>query len=193
MVAFVQNGTSNTYVNSTLQPGDIVTVQVSTGSCNATFTAPAITIVPSPTGSLSVSPSNIICAEDNVVFTATSAGAGATYNFKVNGSTEQNGLGNTYSSTLFANGDIVTVDVTNSNGCLTTFNSITLSVNPLPGGTLVPVENSGITPNDGIICTGATVIFTAPTGFSNYDFILNGITIQSTCFQYIQQRLIGEW
>ena len=34
-------------------------------------------------------------------------------------------------------------------------------------------------PNDGIICTGATVVFTAPTGFTNYDFILNGITVQS--------------
>ena len=44
---------------------------------------------------------------------------------------------------------------------------------------MIPVENSGLTPDDGIICTGATVVFTAPAGFTNYDFILNGATVQS--------------
>ena len=54
-----------------------------------------------------------------------------------------------------------------------------MTVNPLPTGTMTPVENSGVATDDGIICTGATVVFTAPTGFTNYDFILNGATVQS--------------
>ena len=66
-----QNGASRTYVNTTLITGDVVTVEVTNGSsCTATFTAPAITIVPSPTGTLTVSPSATICAGDNVTFTA---------------------------------------------------------------------------------------------------------------------------
>ena len=174
-----QNGVGNSYVNTTLTNGDIVTVEVTrTGTgCKATFTAPAITIVPSPSGSLTVSPSNTICAGDNVIFTA-DAGF-ANYNFKINGTTVQNGAGNTYTTNSIVNGNVVTVDVTNINTCVTTFNAITMIVNALPTGTLVPVENSGNTANDGIICTGATVVFTAPAGFTNYDFILNGVTIQS--------------
>ena len=172
-----QSGTSNTYTNNILASGDIVTAEVTSGSgCKATFTAPAITITSSPAGTLSVSPATI-CEGSNVTFTATSGYNN--YNFSVNNSSAQNGSANTFSSTGFVNGDIVTVDVTNVNSCITTFNSITLVVNALPTGTLVPVENSGNTPNDGIICTGATVIFTAPTGFTNYDFLLNGATIQS--------------
>ena len=42
------------------------------------------------------------------------------------------------SSISFADGDIVTVDVTNSNGCVTTFNTITLTVHALATGTLTP-------------------------------------------------------
>ena len=48
------------------------------------------------------------------------------YNFQVNGSTVQNGAGNTFSTTSLANNDVVTVDVTNSNGCVSTFNAITM-------------------------------------------------------------------
>ena len=173
-----QNGASRTYVNTTLVTGDVVTVEVTNGSsCKATFTAPAITIVPSPAGTLTVSPSATICAGDNVTFTATTGYT--SYNFKIGGSSVQVGAGNTFSTTTLANGNVVTVDVTNSNGCISTFGPVTMTVNPLPTGTMTPVENSGLTPDDGIICTGATVVFTAPTGFTNYDFILNGATVQS--------------
>ena len=103
------------------------------------------------------------------------------YLFKLNGITIlQNGAGNTFTTNGLAQGDIVTVDVTNSNSCITTFNAITMTVNPLPTGTLIAVENSGNTSNDGIICTGATVVFTAPAGFSNYNFIKNNISVQNS-------------
>ena len=78
-----------------------------------------------------------------------------------------------------ANGDVVTVDVTNTNSCLSTFDSVTMAVNALPDGILLFHENSGITPNDGIICAGAAVYFTAPAGFTNYNFLLNGTSVQS--------------
>ena len=135
-----QNGASNSYTNNSLASGDVVKVQVTnSNNCNATFTAPAITIISSPVGTLTVSPSTTICQGDNAIFTAT---AGFTnYNFKINGNPVQNGSGNTYTSTTIADGDVVTVDVTNSNSCLSTFGPINMVVRPLPTGTLVPVEN----------------------------------------------------
>ena len=172
-----QSGSSNSYINTTLNNGDIVKLIVSSSSgCDSTFTAPAITIILSPSGSLTASPGTI-CAGDDVLFTATAGFAN--YNFKVNGATVSNGSSNTYSSPSIAGSDIVTVDVANSNGCITTFGPVSVTVNPLPTGTLTITENSGITPNDGIICAGANVIFTASPGFANYDFQVNGISIQS--------------
>ena len=173
-----QSGASNTYNNNTLVNGDVVTVTAKNGTnCTNTFNSITITVVASPIGTLSVSPSNNICAGDNVSFDA-SAGF-VNYNFKVNGFTVAAGSSSSFSSTSLVNGDIVTVDVTNSNGCVTTFNAITMVVNPLPTGLLAIAESSGTAANDAIICTGATVVFTAPAGFTNYDFQLNGVSVQS--------------
>ena len=174
----VQNTSSNTYSNSSLLNNDIVTVDVSSNaSCTATFNQIKITVIASPTGTLTASPA-IICAGDNITYTATS---GFTkYTFKVNGTVTQIGTANTYSTTTINNGDVVTVDVANTNTCSTTFNSIAQSVNALPTGTLVAVENSGNTANDGIICTGAIVTFTAPGGFTSYNFLLNNVSVQNS-------------
>src|SRR6185437_861995 len=90
-----------------------------------------------------------------------------------------NGTGNTYSSTAITDGKLITVDVTSANGCITTFGPITMHVNAVPSGTLAIAETSGLANNDGIICTGATVVFTATSGFSNYNFLLNGASIQN--------------
>ena len=172
------SGTSNKYTSTTLVNGDYITVVVSNGSgCQITLTSPAITVIPAATGSLVVSPSNTICAGDNVTFTF-DAGYN-NYNFKINGTSAQNGTGNTYSSTAITDGKLVTVDVTSANGCITTFGPITMHVNAVPSGTLAIAETSGLVNNDGIICTGATVVFTATSGFTNYNFLLNGASIQT--------------
>ncbi len=89
------------------------------------------------------------------------------------------GSSNTFSTTTLANGDAVTVNVTNSNSCISTFGPVNMTVNPLPTGTLAIAENAGIA-NDGIICTGTSVVFTAPNGFSNYNFLLNGASVQNS-------------
>ncbi|MEO6718763.1 MAG: Ig-like domain-containing protein [Ferruginibacter sp.] len=177
----IQNGSSNIYTNTTLVTGDTVKVEVTNGNnCKAIFTAPVITIVPSPVGSLSAS-STIICLGDNVDFTAT-PGLGNNYEFLLNTNTPlQNGTLNTFSTTGLANGDKVMVIVTNTNTCVTTSNIITMVVNAVPTGVMTIAENSGNLPaNDGIICVGASVVFTAPTGFYNYDFLLNGISVQNS-------------
>ena len=104
------------------------------------------------------------------------------YNFKVNGTTSQNGVGiNTFSTSTLPVGTYpVLVEVTNSATCMTTSNTISMTVSPLPTGTLAAVENYG-TANDGIICEGGTVVFTVTptTGITNYNFLLNGNSVQN--------------
>ena len=168
------SGASNVYSTSSLSTGNYLTVTVTnTNGCAATFTSSSITVVAAPSGSLTAS-ANPVCQGNNVDFTATSGFAN--YNFKVNGTSVQNGASNVYSSTGINNGDVVTVDVSNTQTCLATFNSVTMSINALPTGTLTPVESSGVANNDGKICTGATVVFTATSGFNNYNFKINNVT-----------------
>ncbi|RYE16150.1 MAG: hypothetical protein EOP51_26335, partial [Sphingobacteriales bacterium] len=85
---------------------------------------------------------------------------------------------NTASYIGFANNDIVTVEVSNAATCVAIFNPITIIVNALPTGSLTLAENSGTDPDDGEICTGANVIFTATPGFTLYNFKVNGATVQ---------------
>ena len=137
-----QANASNTYNNNTLANGDVVSVIVkNSNNCVKTFNQVTIAVVASPSGSLNAS-STTICTGDNVVFTATAGFAN--YNFKVNGIPAQNGSSNLFNTTSIANGNVVTVDVTNSNSCIATFGPVTMTVNALPTGTLTITENSGI-------------------------------------------------
>ncbi len=172
-----QNSNSNIFNTATLADNDVISVVVSNGNnCFATLNTILFTVISSPAGSLSASETSI-CAGENIIFTATAGFSN--YNFMVNGGTIQNGTGNSYSSTSISNGDLVTVEVTNVNGCTTIFTGLTIAVTALPSGSLLISENSASTANDGFICSGATVIFTAPAGFTNYNFLLNNISIQN--------------
>jgi len=83
-----------------------------------------------PSGTLTSSdPDNEICAGDNVTFTAT---GGVNYHFYLNGVSLQNGASNSYSTTALSNGDIVTVVVTDANGCSSSYPGITTTVHPVP-------------------------------------------------------------
>lgn len=154
------------------------------GGCSATSAPFNLTVHAAATGSLTASDNSgiapndqIICAGDNITFTA-STGFNA-YIFKVNGTTVQSGVSRFFSTSTLNNGDVVTVDVVNANNCLITFNPITVTVTPLPSGSLTFTENSGLTADDGVICAGSPVTFTATAGFSNYAFKINGSTVQS--------------
>ena len=104
--AALQTGTSNKYVSTTLANANSITVVVSNpSSCQLTLTSPTIAVIQPPVGSLNVSPTNTICAGDNVTFTAD---AGFTnYRFILNATTTlQNGTGNTFQTTALKDGDI---------------------------------------------------------------------------------------
>jgi subtilisin-like proprotein convertase family protein len=172
-----QSGAANTFTSTALANNDIVTVLVTTvNGCSALYSqSQQITVNALPAGILSASVISI-CPATNVIFTATADASFTNYNFKVGGVQVQNGASNTYSNASLTNGAAVTVDVTNTNGCVTTFNTVTISVYAVPAGVLSATENSGIASNDQTICAGATVNFSATAGFANYRFLLNGFT-----------------
>ena len=167
----VQNGTGTTYTTTTLNNGDAVKVIVTNGSgCVDSTLAITTTVNASPAASLNSSDAdNTICAGDQVVFTA---GGGSNYNFKLNGTSVQNGTGTTYTTTTLNNGDAVKVIVTNGSGCVDSTLAITTTVNALPAASL----NSSDA--DNTICAGDQVVFTAGGG-SNYNFKLNGTSVQN--------------
>ncbi len=85
-----------------------------------------------PTGTLSAaetsgvaSNDNTICSGDNVLFTAT--GGYSNYRFLINGIEDQNGGSNTFSKSFTTN-KTITVEVTNSDGCVVTFGAVAIVV-----------------------------------------------------------------
>ncbi|MEP7145074.1 MAG: immunoglobulin domain-containing protein, partial [Ferruginibacter sp.] len=84
-----------------------------------------LTINALPAGTLSSNPGNTVTTGSPVLFTATD---GSSYNFKINGNSVQNNATATYTTSSLKTGDIITVTVGNSNGCITTYTGITMSV-----------------------------------------------------------------
>ena len=180
----VQNGNSNILSSSVINDGDKISVEVSgEGGCVVSFNDIIISVLDLPTGLLQanensgIANDNTICAGDMITFTAPAGYLN--YSFFVNNNVEQNGNSNTFSASNLLNGAEVKVLVTSSNGCSTELNSIIVSVNSLPVGTLAASENSGLANNDNIICKGDNVTFTATAGFNSYEFFVNGESLQS--------------
>lgn len=150
----VQNGASNTYNTSALNNGDVVSVTATnlSGCTNTSNSSITMTVNALPSVTLTSSDAdNIICTGTSVTFTAT-AGL-SNYNFRVNGSTAQNGGTRTYTTTALSNGDAVDVIVTNSNGCINTSSSFTFTVNSKP--TIIAIANPYI------ICNGSSSTLSA--------------------------------
>ena len=109
---------------------------------------------------------NSFCTGTSVTFTAS---GGTNYNFRVNGTSVQNGGSTTYTTTTLTNGKIVDVIVTSTGGCLITSSGITNTVFALPVAT---------TSNNGPICVGNALSLTGgPAGMTTYSWTgPNGFT-----------------
>lgn len=114
---------------------------------------------------------NAFCYGTNVTYTATSGYAN--YMFRVDGNPLQNGSSNTFTLGSLTDGQSVDAVVTSVQGCSTTTNSITNTVYPNPVVTLLSDDP------DNVICSGTVVNFTATGGYNNYDFRINGSTVQT--------------
>jgi hypothetical protein len=192
----VQNTSSNTYTSSSLGNGNTVTctITITGGGCRTTNTANSNTITMSvnssvtPAVSISASPSGSICVGTSVTFTANASNLGggtASYNFKVNGASVQNGSSNTYTSSSLANGNTVTCTITiTGGGCRTSntanSNTITMTVN----SSVTPTVSIAASPSGGI-CAGTPVTFTATAGnlgggTVTYNFKVGNTSVQNT-------------
>ncbi len=102
-------------------------------------TTPSVTINPNPTATLISDKdgvSNVICAGETVVFTAS---GGTIYEFFVNGFGVQGpGASDIYSTGSLDDGDAVIVEVTDGNGCSAVSTPINMTVNPLPDALAIP-------------------------------------------------------
>ncbi|MGB1554721.1 MAG: hypothetical protein ACPHDX_01305, partial [Flavobacteriaceae bacterium] len=120
-------------------------------------------------------PGNLICADENITFTIDPYSATATYTFKVNDAVIQSlsGVNTITFSTVgigsIADGDVVTIDMIDGNGCVTdsSTQSRTVSVSSKPNANL----SSSVT--DGIFCAGDSINFNASGGVS-YKWYING-------------------
>jgi hypothetical protein len=97
-----------------------------------------VTVNPLPTAFLiSSDEDNVICTGQIVTFTGS---GGTSYNFRVNGTSVQNNISDTYSTTALINGQNVDVIVTSDKGCSATSTSITTSIVPYPSSN--PIINN---------------------------------------------------
>ncbi len=178
---------SSTYVTAALSDGDTVTcIMTSSLSCSSPSVVLSnkigMTVNPNltPIIAISVSPNDTICAGTQVKFTSTYANQGTTptFQWKVNGSNVGTNA-DSFVTTTLANNDVVTVQLTSSETCVTsstaTSNGITMTVNP----NLVPVATIAVTPND-TICDAANAIFTSSIANGGttptYQWQVNGLS-----------------
>ena len=161
---------SNTFSSTTLANSDVVTcVMTSNEAClasnNPVSNAITMTVNPNLTPTISIAittGAQTICANTAVVFTATTTNGGTApvYQWKVNG-VNAGTNSNTFASTTFVNGDIITCVLTSNETCLASnnlvSNAITMTVNP----NLTPTVSIAITTGAQTICAGTSVTFTA--------------------------------
>ncbi|WP_337967747.1 T9SS sorting signal type C domain-containing protein [uncultured Flavobacterium sp.] len=138
-----QNAQTFTPTGANLGVGDWLIVCTSTPSCGSAIVSNEVSVKVSPdivaSVTISASPSGTICSGTLVTFTATpvNEGTAPTYQW-YNGLTPVGTGLSTYSSSTLANADDIKVIMTsNASPCLTgspaTSNTITMSVNTLPG------------------------------------------------------------
>ncbi|MGM0650460.1 MAG: hypothetical protein ACQES1_08140, partial [Bacteroidota bacterium] len=105
-----------------------------------------------------------ICQGENIGFTATGAN---TYEFFVNGVSQgAPDTDNTFSSSALADGDLVTVEGYNVNGCSTVSDFVNVAVNPSPNTTISSDDS------DNSICEGDEITFTG-SGAEEYLFFID--------------------
>lgn len=186
---FLVNGTptgpfsASPNFNSPLNNGDVVTALGETNGCtspsNESYT---FTVYNFPTlTSSSTAPTNTICINDSVGFTASGA---MTYDFDLNGTVLQSGPGATFGISTLTNGDVISI--TGYNGdCPSAPDSYTFTVNSM-------TLTLDVSPSS-MICAGETATFTAG-GADQYEFFLNGVSTgpMGTGNTYVNSALTDE-
>lgn len=203
---------SSTYTTSSLNNNDQVTVVMTSSlSCvtapTATSSAVNVSVTAPVTPSVSASASaTTICDGDGVTFTATPTNGGTpAYQWRVN-SINVGTNSSTYTTTNLTQGDVVTVEMTTSLGCVTsstaTSSGITMTVNPLPTvsmslGTAYCTTDAAVTlsgsPAGGTFTVNgspATVLDPAALGAGTVQVIYSYTDPSTTCSNSISQAVM---
>ncbi|MBK9737571.1 MAG: Omp28-related outer membrane protein [Saprospiraceae bacterium] len=192
---------SMTYVDNTLNNGDIITCTltsnascVTTNMVNSNTLPITVNANVTPTIQINTSATNI-CTNTNVLFTAsaTNGGLNPGYQWKKNGiSTGSNSA--TYSDNALINQDVISCVLNSSATCLTT--------NNLNSNLLTMTVNANVTPTVQIntsatnICANTNVLFTASATYGglnpSYQWKKNGISTGSNSATYSDNALINQ-
>ena len=165
----VQNSSSPTFSNNTLQDGDEIYVIVTDNvtSCSASSVSIFMTVHENPNITLSItSPGgNVTCEGSDVTFNAT--GGYVNYIYYVDGTEVQNGPDSIYTSNSLTDGSQVYVQVTSSDNCFAATPPVTMTVHAIP-----VASASGDSP----VCEGDTIKLTgnASGGTGTYTFAWTG-------------------
>ena len=131
------------------------------GSIGCTAPVPSTTVTDA---SGTIANDGVICNGASATITAS---GGGTYAWSTGGTMASINVNPSATTTY-------TVTVTAGGGCTTTASTTrTITVNPLPTPGISSAESSGTTPNDGVICTGASATLTA-TGGTSYAWSTGG-------------------
>jgi len=147
---------------------DYQLIIISGGSSYQTYCRVAVDLLPT----VVLSGDTEICQGENVTFNASSGGSN--YDFLISGSSAQNGASSSFSSSALADGDQVTVVITNAAGCSATSSPITMTVHTVPDASSVNPSSTCLGDNmdftyEGLTGTGPwTVSFWDPTHTIQY-------------------------
>jgi len=192
---------SNTFSSSTLNNGDNVSViMTSNENCTTPLTATSnviniiVSAATNPSVSITANPSGPVCADDNIVFTASpvSGGTAPAYQWFVNG-VFTGFVGSSWATASLNNGDQVSVLMTSSLLCLTTVtatsNIIPVTVNPLS----ILSANITVSPSN-LNCAGTLVTFTATSVNGGtapfYQWQINGINVGTNSTTFSTSTLV---
>ncbi len=143
--------------------GDYTVTVTSADGCTATSSV-SITVNPLPVPSIVITENSGTTPDDGILC----AGDAATLDAGTFAGYEWSNAGEiTPTISVSTSGDY-TVTVTTADGCTAT-SSVSITVNPLPVPSIAITENSGTTPDDGILCAGDAATLDAGT-FAGYEW-----------------------
>jgi hypothetical protein len=193
---------SDTYTDNTLADGDQITVELTSSiTCSnptvVVSSAVTMDVTPNVTPSVTIlaDAGPTICVSENVTFTATptNEGAAPSYQWKKNG-VNVGTNSNQYSDAGLADGDIIEVELTSNETCIT---SATASSNQLTMdvvNSLTPTVSISANPGT-TICAGTSVTFSATTSGGGttptYQWKKDGINVGTNSSTYTDATLVN--
>jgi hypothetical protein len=155
---------------------NIVIVSATVNGCTTMFSAnntTSFTVNPLPTPTIAITETSSLSNDDGTICNGATisltASGGTGYVWSTTATTAVITPSNTATATY-------TVTVTDANSC-TAVTSQLVTVNPNPTPSVAIAETSGTTPNDGIVCAGASITLTASggTSYSWDNSVSNGV------------------